>query len=346
MLEIRKGNIFESDSEALVNPVNIEGVMGKGLAYQFKLKYPQNFENYLNECKNYNFDIGTNLIYTYENGKMIINFPTKRKWRENSKLAYIEIGLAELEKLIKTQKIKSISIPPLGAGNGKLDWELVKKLLINFEKRFQDEVKIVIYEPTDHELKLGKPHLLLIKIILRSYDLGISKKELTDFTLQKITYLTDRKNYFKFIKYQKGPFSKLINIIYNELKQYSRVTSTKIRDIEMELDKKNISDSLKSDEEEIFKGIILYNNFKKFFNLSSENMIQLQDKLELLATVIFILSEKKEKMTESYIYEKTITWNDRKAKKYSYDDIIEILKFLLSENYLIKNIFGEYELIK
>mgnify|MGYP000872662397 FL=1 len=113
-MEIRRGNIFESETQALINPVNIEGVMGKGLAYQFKKKYPDNFEKYKQACLEKKIDIGKDLIYTEEKNKIIINFPTKRSWRENSKIEYIEIGLKKLEELLKKLEIESVSLPPIG----------------------------------------------------------------------------------------------------------------------------------------------------------------------------------------------------------------------------------------
>lgn len=344
MLELRKGNIFDSDTQALVNPVNIEGIMGKGLAYQFKIKYPLNFKNYVEKCKSFEFDIGTDLVYIKEKNKIIINFPTKRSWKENSKIEYIQIGLQKLKELIEKENIESISIPPLGAGNGKLDWLLVKNEIIKFDKELNN-IKVVIYEPTDHESKLGKGHLLLLKIILRSYDMGLDKEELNDIMLQKITYLGDNKNYFQFYKYKKGPFSKLINIFYNQLKNYHRVTSIKMRDIEKELEKDIISDSLRNEEKDIINGINCYKHLKEYFKLSIENIHQIEDKMELLTTVLFILNQEKKEPTVVSIYDNLMLWNDRK-KKYSFEDVEEIFSFLLEEKLILKNIFGEYKFNK
>lgn len=340
MIELRIGNIFDTDSQALVNPVNTDGIMGKGLAYQFKIKYPLNFKNYVEKCKSGAFDVGTDLIYTKENNKIIINFPTKKNWKENSKIEYIEIGLKKLNELIKKENISSISIPPLGAGNGKLDWILVKKEIFNFEKNIPN-VKIIIYEPTNQESKLHKGHLLLTKVILRSYELGLKKEELNDFLLQKITYLGDTKNYFKFYKYTKGPFSKLINIFYNDLKKYSRITSKKLSSIEKELEKDIISDSLLTEEKNIIDGINLYKDLKKYYNLSYENIHIIEEKVELLTSILLILEEKKDPSPIS-IFNNLKSWNDRK-KKYTLKDINEIFNFLIKENIISTNIFGEYQ---
>lgn len=344
MLELKKGNIFDTDTQALVNPVNTQGIMGKGLAYQFKIKYPLNFINYVEQCKTLKFDVGTDLVYTKEKNKIIINFPTKRNWKENSKIEYIQIGLKKLKELIMKEDIESISIPPLGAGNGKLDWLLVKNEIIKFEKELKN-IKVVIYEPTDHESKLGKGHLLLLKVILRSYDMGLKKEELNDITLQKIVYFGDSKNYFKFYKYHKGPFSKLINIFYNQLKNYHRVSSIKMRAIEKELEKDIISDSLKNEEKDIINGINLYKHLKEYFKLSVENISEIEDKIELLATVLFILNQEKKEPKVISIYDNLMLWNDRK-KKYSFEDVEEIFNFLLEEKLISKNIFGEYKFNK
>lgn len=348
MLELRKGNIFDTDTQALVNPVNTDGVMGKGLAYQFKTKYPLNFKKYFESCQNKNFDIGKDLIYIKEKGKIVINFPTKRSWKENSKIEYIKIGLIKLEELILKEKIKSISIPPLGAGNGKLDWELVKEQIILFEQNLKDkEIRIVIYEPTLNEVKLGKGHLLLLKVILRSYDLGITKEEIDDFILQKLTFLGDKNNYFKFQKQLRGPFSVLINIFYKELREYSKITKTRIRDIETELEKKIISNTLKSEEEQIKAGIELYKKMKRFYNLSIENKNEIEEKTELLTSILFIINNEFSGETldlnSENLLKKIKDWNEIKAEKFDLDDVNEMCEFLIEEKILIKDIFLNYK---
>lgn len=245
-MEIRRGNIFESETQALINPVNTQGIMGKGLAYQFKIKYPNNFKNYENFCLKGDFDVGTDLIYTEENDKVIINFPTKRSWRENSKIEYIEIGLKKLEELLKNLDIKSVAIPPIGAGNGKLDWNSVKEEIEKFEKRMSKDVNVIVYEPTVNEAKLGKGHYLIAYTLVKSQEKGI-KKEMTDLILQKLIYLGDKNNYFKFKKDLKGPFSKLINIQYQKLKEYSGTNNKKLVEIEKELLKDNITKDLQKE---------------------------------------------------------------------------------------------------
>lgn len=149
MIKILNGNIFESDTEAIVNPVNCVGVMGKGLALQFKNKYPENFNAYFKACQSKEIQPGKVFIFKIEsekNPKYIINFPTKKDWRNNSCLEDIESGLKSLINEIKCLKIKSISIPPLGCGLGGLDWKIVRSII---EKSFNEikEIEVKLFEP-------------------------------------------------------------------------------------------------------------------------------------------------------------------------------------------------------
>ena len=145
MLElIEKGNIFNSSCEFLVNPVNCVGVMGKGLALEFKNKYPLNFEIYKKACDNASFNIGNLLIVPVDN-KFIVNFPTKKHWRNKSDLEFIKIGLEELKVAIKDFNIKSIALPKLGCGLGGLDWNKVFDLIKDFHNSIEDNVLVQIF---------------------------------------------------------------------------------------------------------------------------------------------------------------------------------------------------------
>lgn len=132
MIEFCKGNLFEAGTEALVNAVNTEGVMGKGIALQFKLTFPEMFASYQQACASGELRPGT--LHVFDRGessapRFIINFPTKRNWRAKSLLSDIESGLIALEKTIREGHFRSIAIPPLGCGLGGLDWEQVRPLM-------------------------------------------------------------------------------------------------------------------------------------------------------------------------------------------------------------------------
>lgn len=135
MIHTIQGDIFNAKTEAIVNPVNCVGVMGKGLALAFKQRYPDNYAAYRKACQTHELQIGR--IFTYRlkgdgEGKLhyIINFPTKNHWRDASKVSYIEQGLDALARTIEEIPIHSIAIPPLGCGLGGLSWDIVRPLVI------------------------------------------------------------------------------------------------------------------------------------------------------------------------------------------------------------------------
>lgn len=141
-------SILDSDCEALVNTVNCEGVMGAGLALQFKNKYPEMFESYRKACANGKVSVGKMDVWRGE--KIIINFPTKIEWRCPSQLWYITDGLHHLKYVIKLMKIQSIAIPALGCGLGGLSWSVVEPLIMQILGDLtvgDNKVRIDVYPP-------------------------------------------------------------------------------------------------------------------------------------------------------------------------------------------------------
>ena len=149
MLELKRGNLLEEKTEALVNTVNCVGVMGRGIALQFKRAFPENFKQYQKACKNGEVKPGQMFIVDMGvllNPRYIINFPTKRHWRQKSRVEEIQAGLVALVEEVKAHKIKSIAIPPLGCGNGGLDWNDVKPLIVQAFEALSD-VEVILFEP-------------------------------------------------------------------------------------------------------------------------------------------------------------------------------------------------------
>ena len=142
---VSNGDIFKSKCEALVNPVNIKGIMGKGLALAFKTKYPAHFENYKRACQNGEMTTDKVLAYQEKNGPMIICLATKADWRDSSKMEYVSAGLDDLVKQIKTLGIRSVAIPKLGCGLGGLDWNKVRPLIVEKLSAI-DGINVEIYE--------------------------------------------------------------------------------------------------------------------------------------------------------------------------------------------------------
>jgi O-acetyl-ADP-ribose deacetylase (regulator of RNase III) len=159
MIRFTHGNLLEADAEALVNTVNTVGVSGKGIALMFKEAFPENFRSYEAASKAGNIVAGSLFITERDDmlgPRFIINFATKQHWRHPSKLQWIRAGLNELRGEIQRRGIRSIAIPPLGAGNGGLDWAEVKPLIVDELKDVDCDV--IVFEPTPTYQNVVKRH--------------------------------------------------------------------------------------------------------------------------------------------------------------------------------------------
>lgn len=222
-ISIHKGDLLSStDVDAIVNTVNCVGVMGKGIALQFKKKWPENFKEYQKACKQNQMVMGK--MFTYNLGalatpKFIINFPTKQHWRSPSKLSDIEAGLSDLLKTIQTLGIESIAIPPLGCGNGGLNWDDVYPLIVETFRNYP-EVDVRIYPPDNQpnattisentntlrpKMTKGRAALLLLLENYRGVGYGLSRIE-----TQKLAYFLQESGFnlnLNFVKYEYGPYA-------------------------------------------------------------------------------------------------------------------------------------------
>ncbi len=145
-LKIIKGNIFTSNAQTLVNPVNTVGVMGAGLALEFRLRYPDMFEIYKELCYNRQIDIGKCWLYKTDK-KWILNFPTKKHWKDDSKLEFITKGLEWFLKNYKVNNIQSIAFPVLGANLGNLSEEIVLDIMQKYLFQCNLDIEIYKYDP-------------------------------------------------------------------------------------------------------------------------------------------------------------------------------------------------------
>jgi O-acetyl-ADP-ribose deacetylase (regulator of RNase III) len=149
MIEFRTGDVLAADAEALVNTVNCVGFMGRGIALQFKKAWPENFKAYAAACRRGEVQPGRMFVFEtnlFTNPRHIINFPTKRHWRGRSRMEDIEAGLEALVGEIKTRCIRSIAVPPLGAGLGGLDWAEVRERICQALGDLED-TQVIVFEP-------------------------------------------------------------------------------------------------------------------------------------------------------------------------------------------------------
>ena len=233
MIEFTEGNLLDSDAEALVNTVNTVGVMGKGVALMFKEAFPENFKKYEAACHAKELQVGRMFVTRRDSllgPKWIVNFPTKAHWRYPSKMEWVERGLDDLKSVIVHNRIRSIALPPLGAGNGGLEWAEVRKLMV--EKLTDlENVQVVIYEPTKKYQNVAKrsgvekltPARASIAELIRRYSiLGI---ECSLLEVQKLGYFLERFNQklslpkfdFEFGANKFGPYSDKLKHMLNGL---------------------------------------------------------------------------------------------------------------------------------
>lgn len=200
MLKFTTGNLLEADADALVNTVNTVGVMGKGIALMFKERFPKNFKEYEAACAKGQLKPGSIFVTRadeLQGPQWIINFATKKHWRHPSKLEWISSGLKELKLFLISKQIRSVAIPPLGAGNGGLDWSAVRQLILD-ELSDLDDVHITVFEPSTQYQNISKragvekltPARALIAEVIRQY--GVLGMECTLLEVQKLAWFLER----------------------------------------------------------------------------------------------------------------------------------------------------------
>jgi O-acetyl-ADP-ribose deacetylase (regulator of RNase III) len=334
MIHYIEGNLLESNAEALVNTVNTLGVMGKGIALQFKNQFPENFKRYAQACKDKLVDTG-NLYVTEDTSlmsgkKIIINFPTKKDWRKPSEYTYIELGLIELNKYIRTNRIKSIAIPPLGAGNGGLEWNKVKNLI---EKYLSDsECEIQIYLPNviiqeslkKERVKLTPARAMLLSVL---YDLVRNGEFVSEFAAEKVAYFLQRFGAEEFFKLEfqpnfYGPYSgKVKHVLYymngSYISGYSAKDKKPFEELGLMFDaEKDVTAYLENPEHAKLKEIV--QKTKTFLNGFYSDFA-----LELLSSIDFVMLENRVNTVED-ITKHLEAWSDRKKTMFNNPNFIAL----------------------
>jgi O-acetyl-ADP-ribose deacetylase (regulator of RNase III) len=316
------GNILEADTGAVVNTVNCVGVMGKGIALQFKQAYPDNFKEYLAACRRKLVKPGTMLIHRtgrLNNPKYVVNFPTKRHWKGKSKVADIKAGLNALRTEIERLGIESIAIPALGCGNGGLDWNDVRPLI---EEALNGlNVDAIVFppqhapEPERQLVGTSKPHLTHVRasliLLLKRYQIEGYRHSLLE--IQKLAYFLQAAGEslkLKFVKDKYGPYAENLNFALQKLEgHYIRGYGDRSRAAEIQLLPAAIDDAEKAlgddsaTRQRLQRVVRLIEGYESPYGL------------ELLSTVHWIMHE----MPIAAIDDKValagvLQWNARKVK--------------------------------
>ena len=234
MITFTQGNLLEARTEALVNTVNTVGVMGKGIALMFKERFDENFRRYAAACKAKEVQTGKMFVtpvHELDGPRWIVNFPTKQHWRAPSRMEWVVDGLQDLRRFLIEQQVKSIAIPPLGAGNGGLEWAEVREQI---ERTLGDlDIDIPVFEPTKQYQNVAKragvekltpARALIAELVRRYWVLGM---ECSLLEIQKLAWFLERAIErfnpdtnpldLKFNAHKYGPYANRLDHLLNNL---------------------------------------------------------------------------------------------------------------------------------
>lgn len=234
MITFTQGNLLEARAEALVNTVNTVGVMGKGIALMFKERFDENFRRYAAACKAKEVQTGkmfVTQVHELDGPRWIVNFPTKQHWRAPSRMEWVIDGLQDLRRFLIEQQVKSIAIPPLGAGNGGLEWAEVREQI---ERALGDlDIDILVFEPTKQYQNVAKragvealtpARALIAELVRRYWVLGM---ECSLLEIQKLAWFLERAIErfnpgdnplnLRFVAHKYGPYANRLDHLLNNL---------------------------------------------------------------------------------------------------------------------------------
>jgi O-acetyl-ADP-ribose deacetylase (regulator of RNase III) len=321
MIEFRTGDILRTDAEALVNTVNCVGIMGRGVALQFKNDFPENFKAYKAACDHGELQPGKMFVFetgTLTNPKFIINFPTKRHWRGKSRLEDIDSGLDALVEEIRNRGIRSIAIPPLGSGLGGLNWADVRPR-IEAALRGINNLNAIVFEPNaapvetkSREVPSMTPGRAALVVLMHRYLGGLMDPFVTLLEVHKLMYFMQEGGEplrLKFAKAPYGPYAENLRHVLHAVEGHlvsGYADGGDAPDKQIELVPGAVKDAeafLKDRPETVgrFDRVgKLVEGFETPFGL------------ELLATVHWVAT--RESAISTDVAAKVYTWNDRKRR--------------------------------
>jgi len=322
MIIFKQGNLLEDDAEALVNTVNCVGVMGKGIALQFKQAYPEMFSEYEKAYRRGELQPGKMHVFIRDSffpPKYIINFPTKRHWKHKSRIEDIELGLADLVKVIEKLGIRSIAIPPLGCGNGGLHWgEVRRKIEAVFESL--PNIEVHLYEPAESPspdqvvIRTNPPKMTRARalLLLVMNDYCIPGYKLSLLEVQKLAYflqVVGEPLKLRFEKSKYGPYAENLNHVFIRLDgHFIRGFGDRSREAEIYL----MPSAVQKAEQYLQGDAEAYDRLRKVRAIIQG--FETPYGLELLSTVHWVIEENGNINDIHQIAEAIHQWNERKRK--------------------------------
>lgn len=332
MIFIKKGNLLQDEAEALINTVNCVGIMGKGIALQFKQAYPEVFKEYEKACRREEVQPGKmHFVETKSlfNPKYIINFPTKRHWKNKSRMEDIESGLVDLVKVIKELNIKSIAVPPLGCGNGGLKWADVRPKIETVFEQLPD-IELHLYEPAGSpnpdRIKIGtsRPKMTRSRalFLMLMNDYSVPGYKLSLLEVQKLAYFLQTVGEplrLRFEKGKYGPYADNLNHVLQRLDgHFIRGFGDRNRDAEIYL----IDDAEKEAEQFLLEDNEAFEHLEKVRDIIEG--YETPYGLELLATVHWVAKTTPEiKSNVQKVIEEVHNWNERKREVFKEKHIVK-----------------------
>ncbi|PTQ87358.1 macro domain-containing protein [Agitococcus lubricus] len=323
MIKITHGDILRADAEAIINTVNCVGVMGRGIALQFKKAWPNNFNAYAVACKKQ--EVMPGKMFIFETGQLanplyIINFPTKRHWKGASRIEDIEAGLVALVNDIKRLNIKSIAIPPLGAGLGGLDWKIVREKIEAAMVPLND-VEILLYEPAgapqnDTIAKqkaipnMTAGRAVLVELVQR-YLKGLLDPTVSLLEVHKLLYFMQEAGEPLRLKYEKahyGPYAQNLRHVLNAIEGHF-ISGYADGGDAPEKELRLVPGAVEDAQAFLIQHPATRARFEKVSQLVEG--FESPQGLELLATVHWLSKHEQAKNTEELV-QKVHSWNARK----------------------------------
>jgi O-acetyl-ADP-ribose deacetylase (regulator of RNase III) len=324
MIKFTTGDILTADTEALVNTVNCVGVMGRGIALQFKNKFPDNYKAYEAACKKQ--EVMPGHMFVFNTGDLtfpryVINFPTKRHWKGKSRIEDIETGLEDLARVVNEQNIQSVAVPPLGSGLGGLDWREVRARIENALQNCN--AHILIYEPSgapqndvmSHAKKIprmsaGKAALIGL---MNHYLQVLLDPFVTLLEVHKLMYFMQESGEKLNLQYTKaafGPYAENLRHVLNAIEGYfisGYADGGDMPDKQLEL----VPGALQDAEKYLQNCPETKNRFDRISDLVDG--FESSFGLELLSTVHWVI-QKENARTYEDVFRQTYAWNERKKQ--------------------------------